>query len=160
MPPNVEGGPSRDLKQFIQAEEQNLTTQESFVDKNADCFNLKIEKLPETQQVSPGSLTKVESNRHEQKFHKAISNFNKYARSGANTSIKDNSSKMSPEPHKMKEYVMSTSKSMGFSMSGLKDQDIAGELGNARRKYFERTFGKKIDATLIGEDDLETSHLN
>ena len=55
---------------------------------------------------------------------------------------------------------MSTSKSMGFEMSGLKDQDIAGELGDARRRYFERTFGKKIDATLIGEDDLETSYLN
>ena len=55
---------------------------------------------------------------------------------------------------------MSTSKSMGFEMSGLKDQDIAGELGDARRRYFERTFGKRIEATLIGEDDLETSHLN
>ena len=45
-------------------------------------------------------------------------------------------------------------------MSGLKDQDIAGELGDARRRYFERTLGKKIDSTLIGEDDLETSDLN
>ena len=64
-------------------------------------------------------------------------------------------------PHKVKDqHAMSTSKSMGFEMSGLKKQDIAYELGDARRKYFERTFGKKIDATLIGEDDLETSNLN
>ena len=36
-------------------------------------------------------------------------------------------------------------------MSGIKDQDVASELGSARRNYFERTFGKKIDHTLIGE---------
>ena len=56
--------------------------------------------------------------------------------------------------------MLSNSKSMGFEMSGIKDQDIASELGSARRQYFERTFGKKIDKTLIGEEALETSHLN
>ena len=56
--------------------------------------------------------------------------------------------------------MLSNSKSMGFEMSGIKDQDIASELGSARRRYFERTFGKKIDNTLIGEEALETSHLN
>ena len=45
-------------------------------------------------------------------------------------------------------------------MSGIKDQDIAFELGDARKRYFERTFGKKIDDTLIGEEELVTSHLN
>ena len=49
---------------------------------------------------------------------------------------------------------------MGFEMSGIKDQDIAIELGDARRRYFERTFGKKIDDTLIGEEELKTGHLN
>ena len=52
------------------------------------------------------------------------------------------------------------SKSMGFEMSGLKNTDVAYELGDAKRRYFDKTFGKKIDATLIGEDDLETSDAN
>ena len=59
-----------------------------------------------------------------------------------------------------KDLVLSNTKSMGFEMSGIKDQDIAIELGDARRRYFERTFGKKIDDTLIGEEVLETGHLN
>ena len=68
--------------------------------------------------------------------------------------------KTNTELHKDKDFVFSNSKSMGFEMSGVKDQDIAFELGEARKRYFERTFGKKIDDTLIGEDELETSHLN
>ena len=71
------------------------------------------------------------------------------------SSIKTNS-----EQHVDKDFVLSNTKSMGFEMSGIKDQDIAIELGDARRRYFERTFGKKIDDTLIGEEVLETGHLN
>ena len=121
-------------------------------------------KLTTKQLTSANAATKIESpDRHEQKFQKAVTKFNQYSKSGVNTSIKKDlsaseSRKVSPEPHKVRDYIMSTSKSMGFEMSGLKDQDIAGELGEARRKYFERTFGKKIEATLIGEDDLD--HLN
>ena len=81
--------------------------------------------------------------------------FGQYTRSSIHSSLNTNK-----EITKEKDFVLSNSKSMGFEMSGIKDQDIASELGNARRRYFERTFGKKIDDTLIGEEALETSHLN